>query len=75
MEDIRDAGLVPLSTYSRRPAPCIIHYCGNRLMSNDAGKEFLPVTDFVQASFMWVKHWPLERPEEVRCCARARAVL
>ena len=35
-------------------------------MSNDAGKEFLDVRDPIQASFMWVKHWPLERPEAVR---------
>jgi hypothetical protein len=71
LEDIREdphglyAGLAPLDTYTRRPPPCIIHYCGNRLMSNDAGKEFLDVRDPIQASFMWVKHWPLERPEAV----------
>lgn len=78
LEDVREdanglyKGLAPKPGAFNRPAPCIVHYCGNRLMSVDAGKEFLDVRDPIQASFMWIKHWPLERPEEVRCGPQIR---
>ena len=69
LEDLADVQHTPFAAYAAAggpPRPCVIHYCGNRLMSNDAGKEFLDVRDPIQASFMWVMHWPLVRPEAVR---------
>ena len=63
MQDILELGHTPLPSYKRRPAPCVHHFCGNRLMSNERGKEFLDVTDPTQGLFMYIKHWELERHE------------
>ena len=64
LEDLAAVEHVPVAGYEGPPRPCVIHYCGNRLMSNTAGQEFLPVTDAVQASFMFIKHWALERKDQ-----------
>ena len=63
-ELLQELGRTPAEGYTRRPAPCIHHFCGNRIMSNDLGKEYLPVTDPTQATFMYIKHWELERREK-----------
>jgi hypothetical protein len=62
-EDLRAVGRQPLPGYQRRPAPCVHHFCGNRIMSNERDKEYLDVTDPTQATFMYVKHWELEKHE------------
>jgi hypothetical protein len=67
LEDLADVQHTPFAAYAAAggpPRPCVIHYCGNRLMSTTKGQEFLPVTDAVQASFMYVKNWHLERPDK-----------
>jgi hypothetical protein len=61
LEDLADVQHTPVPAYHGPPRPCVIHYCGNRIMTNEKGQEFLPVTDAVQASFMYVKYWQLER--------------
>jgi lipopolysaccharide biosynthesis glycosyltransferase len=58
-----DVDRKPLKSYKRRPAPCIHHFCGNRLMSNDRDKEWLDVKDPHQGLFMYIKHWKLEKHE------------
>ena len=63
VQDILELGHTPLPSYKRRPAPCVHHFCGNRLMSNERGKEYLDVTDPTQGLFMYIKHWELERHE------------
>lgn len=63
LEDLRAVEHVPVDGYVGPPRPCIIHYCGNRLMSNTPGQEYLPVTDPIQGSFMFIKHFPLEKRE------------
>ena len=58
-EDVRALRRTPVQGYDRRPAPCIHHYYGNRLMSNERGKEFPDVRDPTQATFMYIKNWQL----------------
>jgi hypothetical protein len=60
-----EKGLVPRAgaTQGSRAPPCIIHFCGNRLMS-PSGAEWLDVKDPVQASYMYTRFYPIEKPAE-----------
>ena len=63
LEDLQDVEHIPIQGYKGPSRPCVIHFCGNRIMTNTKGEEYLPVTDAVQASFMYIKYWQIERRE------------
>jgi lipopolysaccharide biosynthesis glycosyltransferase len=39
--------------------PCVLHYCGNKLMPTQRGERTLPIEHPWKASYMFVKNWPL----------------
>lgn len=61
LEDM--AGHTTVRASFARPPPCVVHYCGNRLHSND-GSDMLDVRDPTQATWVYFRHWQLEKPEE-----------
>jgi hypothetical protein len=63
LEDLQEVEHIPIQGYKGPARPCVIHFCGNRIMTNTKGEEYLPVTDAVQASFMYIKYWQIERRE------------
>lgn len=64
LEDLAEVEHIPIAGYPGPSRPCVIHFCGNRIMPNSKGAEYLHVTDSVQASFMYIKYWQLERRDK-----------
>ena len=50
---------IPLENHEM---PCILHYCGNKLMPTERGVRMLPITHPWKASYLFIRYWPLIEP-------------
>ena len=60
LTDNPDATAQQRAPAERRRMPCVLHYCGAKLLPTGVGERSLPCENAWRASHMFVKHWQLE---------------
>jgi hypothetical protein len=44
--------------------PCILHFCGNKLMPTAVGQKTLPPSHPWKAAYLFTRYWPLVSPTQ-----------
>ena len=60
LTDNPDATAQQRAPAERRRMPCVLHFCGAKLLPTGIGERSLPCENAWKASHMFVKNWQLE---------------